>query len=282
MFWVHDLEKKASVPSCMKLQTWRMKKAAAVGHAHGGAAIYISSLRVLAVLRDQLAMSNVVSSPTAPLCMRRLKTPQRHGKYSCPVYRPRNRDSDNIAQFQKLSNRWRKEKDFDRQSRFSRDDVKSHEPDVSPNSLSVPIAQDRRRSDSSFLSVSREADSQRASSRSPSRDESENGQVGLSVVYTPPDERRADIVFIHGLGGASRKTWSKNGDPDLFWPLKFLPFEPDIGQARIFTFGYNANFRAAGKNGLSILDFAKDLLFDLKYTNTEQGGNLQIGDVSKL
>ena len=90
-----------------------------------------------------------------------------------------------------------------------------------------------------------------------------------------------DIVFIHGLGGTSRRTWSKNEDPELFWPLKFLPLEPDVCLARILTFGYNANFRTAGNVSTSVLDFAKDLLFDLKYAKDEQKQYLNIGNVSR-
>ena len=90
-----------------------------------------------------------------------------------------------------------------------------------------------------------------------------------------------DIVFVHGLGGTSRKTWSKNEDPELFWPLKFLPLEPDFCFTRIFTFGYNANFRKAGNVSTSILDFAKDLLFDLKYAKDEEKKDLDVGDVSE-
>lgn len=93
--------------------------------------------------------------------------------------------------------------------------------------------------------------------------------------------RKVDIVFIHGLGGASRKTWSKNEDPELFWPLKFLSFEPDVCETRLLTFGYNANFRASGSVGISVLDFAKDLLFDLKYAKDEQKEDLDIGAVSR-
>ena len=89
-----------------------------------------------------------------------------------------------------------------------------------------------------------------------------------------------DIVFIHGLGGTSRRTWSKNEDPELFWPLKFLPFEPDVCLTRILTFGYNANFRTAGNVGTSVLDFAKDLLFDLKYAKDEEKNDMEIGLVS--
>lgn len=98
-------------------------------------------------------------------------------------------------------------------------------------------------------------------------------------MYTPEGAQSADIVFIHGLGGTSRRTWSKNEDPELFWPLKFLPLEPDISMTRIFTFGYNANYRRAGNISTSVLDFAKDLLFDLKYAKGEQQEDLIIGNV---
>ncbi|KAL2129154.1 hypothetical protein VTI74DRAFT_8160 [Chaetomium olivicolor] len=71
-------------------------------------------------------------------------------------------------------------------------------------------------------------------------------------------------------------SWSYNRDPDFVWPLKFLPMEPDINEARILTFGYNANFRpGSGRNKMSILDFAKDLLYDLKYSQDESGPELE-------
>lgn len=66
----------------------------------------------------------------------------------------------------------------------------------------------------------------------------------------------------------------------MFWPLTFLPLEPDICLARILTFGYNAAFRKAGNVGTSVLDFAKDLLFDLKYAKDEQKDELNMGTVS--
>lgn len=100
--------------------------------------------------------------------------------------------------------------------------------------------------------------------------------VGLYVIHRPPQERQVDIVFVHGLGGSSRTTWSKDRDLDNFWPLKFLPLEPVIKDARILTFGYNANFRAgSGKNKMAILDFAKDLLFELKYAQDETASGLE-------
>ena len=108
--------------------------------------------------------------------------------------------------------------------------------------------------------------------------------LGLKVVYRPQGDRRADIIFVHGLGGSSRMTWSKNHNLEFFWPLKFLPLEPDIDEARILTFGYNANFRrGSGKNRFSVLDFAKDLLYDLKYAKDEsvpELEDLKIGEAS--
>lgn len=63
--------------------------------------------------------------------------------------------------------------------------------------------------------------------------------------------------------------------------MKFLPLEPDVCLTRILTFGYNANFRTAGNVSTSVLDFAKDLLFDLKYAKDGQKEDLNIGNVSK-
>ena len=104
--------------------------------------------------------------------------------------------------------------------------------------------------------------------------------LGLRVLYNPEGQRRADVVFVHGLGGTSRLTWSKNKDLQLFWPLEFLPLEPDICQARIMTFGYNSNFlKANTRNSATVLDFAKDLLYDLKYAQDEDGEELQSGNV---
>lgn len=101
-------------------------------------------------------------------------------------------------------------------------------------------------------------------------DRSARDPLGLKMVHRPPQERKVDIIFVHGLGCSSRMTWSKNHDLDYFWPLKFLPSEPEIGDARILTFGYNANFRpGSGKNSMSVLDFAKGLLYDLKYATDE-------------
>ncbi|KAI4155581.1 MAG: hypothetical protein LQ340_000915 [Diploschistes diacapsis] len=100
--------------------------------------------------------------------------------------------------------------------------------------------------------------------RSRSKDRRQEPQ-GLKAVYEPPEERTADIVFVHGLGGSSITTWSKDQDGTAFWPEAFLSREPVLSTARIFTFGYTAFYwdtNAAGS--LSITDFARSLLANLK------------------
>ena len=75
-------------------------------------------------------------------------------------------------------------------------------------------------------------------------------------------------------------TWSKNKDLELFWPLTFLPSEPDICQGRIMTFGYNGSFfKSNARNSATVLDFAKDLLYDLKYAKDDNREDLEIGSV---
>ncbi|KAI1322516.1 NACHT and WD domain protein [Xylariaceae sp. FL0255] len=133
----------------------------------------------------------------------------------------------------------------------------------------------------SAVSLSGQSDSTIAGDISQPRrnSETEAGPLGLNVVYTPENGGKADIVFIHGLGGTSRLTWSKNKSPELFWPLTFLPLEPDLCLARILTFGYNANFLRSGNVSTSILDFAKALLFDLKYAKDEAVNDLGMGNM---
>ena len=107
--------------------------------------------------------------------------------------------------------------------------------------------------------------------------------LGLNVVFEPETSPSLDIIFVHGLGGTSRQTWSKNRDPELFWPQKWLPLEPDIQSARVLTFGYNAHFWSSGPGSISrISDFAKDLLYGMRFSQGENSKNLGIGEVSIL
>lgn len=103
--------------------------------------------------------------------------------------------------------------------------------------------------------------------------------LGLTVLYEPDTEPIADIVFVHGVGGSSRQTWCYDHDPVYFWPLNWLPYEPVISSARISTFGYNAHFAsfAEPSNIYNISDFAKELLFRLRFAHDSNETALHIG-----
>ncbi|KAK0705839.1 hypothetical protein B0T21DRAFT_353139 [Apiosordaria backusii] len=90
-----------------------------------------------------------------------------------------------------------------------------------------------------------------------------NDPLGLSILCTPPD-RTVDILFIHGLGGTSLRTWCWDRDLDFFWPQLWLA--RDLPTARVLTYGYNTNFSSKKEQASSTIgDFATDLLFRMKY-----------------
>lgn len=82
--------------------------------------------------------------------------------------------------------------------------------------------------------------------------------IGLETLYDPPDQAIADLVFVHGLMGGSRSTWTKSGDPTLFWPKEWLPKDAGFQDVRIHSFGYDSHWEK--ESPLSIYDFAKSLL----------------------
>jgi hypothetical protein len=165
---------------------------------------------------------------------------------------------------------------FKRKARNDGLPPKSHSPHSTPQGVLLPNQESIAESLPPLSQVTTSASSSIRKSS-----ETEPGPLGLNVIYTPERGHKADIIFIHGLGGNSRWTWSKQGKSELFWPLKFLPLEPDICLARILSFGYDADI-FGGRNIRSILDFAKALLFDLKYAKDDQKEDLNMGDVSEV
>ena len=89
------------------------------------------------------------------------------------------------------------------------------------------------------------------------------GSLGLIPLYTP-SEPVVDLIFVHGLQGGSRKTWSKSEHQFHFWPKEWLSRDPDFRTVRIHTFGYNSDWVQRTESILNIHDFAKSLLGELK------------------
>ncbi|KAJ4415517.1 hypothetical protein N0V85_002679 [Neurospora sp. IMI 360204] len=92
--------------------------------------------------------------------------------------------------------------------------------------------------------------------------EDAKGPLGLTLLHEP-SEPRIDFIFIHGLGGGSRKTWSYSSDPGLFWPKEWLPNEVGFRHVRLHSYGYNSDWTARKGRALTVHDFGQALLADI-------------------
>lgn len=72
-----------------------------------------------------------------------------------------------------------------------------------------------------------------------------------------------ELVFVHGLGGGSRKSWSKTKHEDHFWPRSWLPRDQAFQNVRIHTFGYKSAKSKVVSTVASIPEFAESLLTTL-------------------
>ena len=101
------------------------------------------------------------------------------------------------------------------------------------------------------------------------------GPFGLNALYEASRPAIADLVFVHGLGGGSRSTWTKSGDPSLYWPREWLPKDLEFQDVRIFSFGYNSNWDK--ESTLNLHDFAKSLLGSIQDCPLmPQGSNVSV------
>jgi hypothetical protein len=69
-------------------------------------------------------------------------------------------------------------------------------------------------------------------------------------------------VFVHGLRGHRRETWTKD---NVCWPGDLLPNEESLSRIRILTFGYDANIvDLNGRASLnSLFDHSLNLILEL-------------------
>jgi protein SERAC1 len=116
--------------------------------------------------------------------------------------------------------------------------------------------------------------------------------TGLTVLYQPTDDPTFDIIFVHGLQGHPRRTWTKKidtnnqyrphaqstritevddrsidsccSDKDIFWPGHLPP--RDLPDCHILALGYDAvvtrGWFATNRN--SLFTHAKDFFFTLE------------------
>ncbi|KAI0452700.1 hypothetical protein F5B21DRAFT_506079 [Xylaria acuta] len=87
--------------------------------------------------------------------------------------------------------------------------------------------------------------------------ETPKGPLGLTTLFEPNGQVVADLIFVHGLNGGSRRTWSKAGG-GTFWPQDWLSCDDAFHDVRIHTFGYSSGLNR--ESVLDIHDFASNLL----------------------
>jgi hypothetical protein len=88
---------------------------------------------------------------------------------------------------------------------------------------------------------------------------------GLEVLQELGDgcETPIQIIFLHGLGGSKRGTWTHDPSGEC-WPL-WLRNEKGFESVRLALFGYDANMNVAAPNtNLNVRIFANQLLFDME------------------
>lgn len=101
------------------------------------------------------------------------------------------------------------------------------------------------------------------------------GPLGLNLLHSP-SEPLVDLIFVHGLGGGSRKTWSKTSSVTLFWPQEWLPKDPAFKNVRVHSFGYNSDWIKGRENCLNIHHFGKSLLGEMNTSPYLGGTNTPI------
>ncbi|KAE9380746.1 hypothetical protein N431DRAFT_552847 [Stipitochalara longipes BDJ] len=86
------------------------------------------------------------------------------------------------------------------------------------------------------------------------------GSYGMEVLAVGEEPITVDIIFVHGLRGDRRKTWTKG---NVLWPESLL--KPRFPNARIMTWGYDADVMKFMDNTgqSSISNHADQLLQDL-------------------
>ncbi|EER44929.1 NACHT and WD40 domain-containing protein [Histoplasma capsulatum H143] len=90
-------------------------------------------------------------------------------------------------------------------------------------------------------------------------DDDWKGPIGLNLLHEP-ENPRVDLIFVHGLGGGSRKTWSLTKEMKHFWPKSWLPEDSAFENVRIYSFGYSSDWHKGKDSAMNIYDYGLSLL----------------------
>lgn len=63
--------------------------------------------------------------------------------------------------------------------------------------------------------------------------------LGLTEVFSPAAPASVDVVFVHGIFGHPKDTWTC-AEEDVFWPAELLPPVLEDEGTRVLTYGYEA------------------------------------------
>lgn len=85
------------------------------------------------------------------------------------------------------------------------------------------------------------------------------GPLGLSLLYSPTAPE-IDFIFVHGLGGNSRKTWTKSSLQSHFWPEEWLSKDPGFKNVRIHSYGYESHYLKGKEDCLNVHHIGKSFL----------------------
>ena len=78
-------------------------------------------------------------------------------------------------------------------------------------------------------------------------------RYGLTEIHapTPASSAQVDVVFVHGLNGDPKKTWtSKSGN--VFWPEDLLPSFIHDFNVRVLVYGYDADILSFATKGTGV------------------------------
>ncbi|EEY20585.1 SERAC1 [Verticillium alfalfae VaMs.102] len=91
------------------------------------------------------------------------------------------------------------------------------------------------------------------------------GSVGDNVTRSAAEDRtpsapKVDFIFVHGLGGGSRKTWSKSGLQSHYWPQEWLSKDAAFKHVRVHSYGYDSDYLKGREDCLNVHHIGKSLL----------------------